>query len=100
MIDQAWRRERSEPELLPLTRKSRAVQLYVSTSPEVAQERTLARGHRDGLAALGETVVELGSAWESFGPLDIGVPTLRVDSTAGYTPEFDDIERWVWSSTA
>ena len=36
--------------------------------------------------------------WSLFQPLELGVPTLRVDTTDGYAPAFEEIVAFVRSA--
>jgi uncharacterized protein len=99
IVDQGWRRGRSEPELLPLVAASHAVLVHVSTTPNIALERADGRGHRRGLGPRDDTMAELSQKWNDFLPLKLNVPTLQVDTTASYQPSIDQIENWVWNNT-
>jgi predicted kinase len=100
VMDQAWRRGRSEKDLMPLVDRARTVLVNVVTTPEVAAARTLARGDRPGLAALPETVEAITREWTSFADLDLQIPHLTVDTTSGYSPELDEVERWIWNAVS
>lgn len=54
VIDQAWRSERSEPQLHLLIGRGRAVQVHLSTSPELAGHRACRRGDRGALVGIDE----------------------------------------------
>ena len=85
----------------PLTRlasRSRAVQISCRCADSLSQERYERRslaadrhpGHMDGVRiARGQL------ATSSFGPLDLGIPTLIVDTTDGYRPTLDQIVQFV-----
>jgi hypothetical protein len=42
----------------------------------------------------------LEDKWDDFGPLDLGVATLVVDTTTDYEPSLDDVQSWVWANTS
>lgn len=98
VMDQAWRRGRSEDELRPLIGLSRAALITVVTSPHVAAARAAKRGHRPGLAGVPETLQSLEQEWDEFLGLDLDVPQLLVDSTSGYAPSLTEVQRWIWWS--
>lgn len=98
VVDQAWRRGRSEDELQRLIALSRTALVTVVTSPDVAAARAAQRGDRPGLAGVPETLVSLEEEWEEFLGLDLDVPQLLVDSTSGYAPSLAEVQRWIWRS--
>ena len=100
IVDQAWRMGASEPELLPLVERARAVFIQLSTSPEVALRRARRRGHRHGLAGAKEAELALLTEWGSFGPLNLGTPLLWVDTTDGYEPSLSEVVTWIWAETS
>jgi len=88
----------SEPEVRPHLARAAAVDVHCTTS--LAVDRFVARAnapdrhpcHPD-LQRLEEVPAEL---WpERYGPLDLGVPRLVVDTTDGYDPDLDAIITWV-----
>lgn len=98
VMDQAWRRGRSENELLPLLQRSRALLLMADTAPKIAAQRAHGRGTRSGLAPRGEALASGASDWATFTGFDLGVPRLVVDTTDDYDPSLPEIERWVWQN--
>lgn len=89
----------AENELLPLIAQTRAVLIHCEASDAVILARYQARateadrhpGHHDRDAAAD---VAANLAAGRFAPLDLPVPTLRVDTTGGYAPVYDAILRF------
>jgi len=101
ILEANFHRGRSEVELLPLVQRSSAVMLLCETSLEELRRRYQARirgaanrhpGHLDDTYqdALAEQLRD-----GLYEPLDLPIPTLRIDTTNGYQPEFDAIVRWI-----
>lgn len=96
ILESNFRRGLSDRELLPRVRQARAVLVHCQAVPEivVSRYRTRARSdhrhrvHRDDdrLDGLREDL-----AAGLFEPLDLGVETIRVDTTNGYDPNMDDL---------
>lgn len=96
VIESNFRRGISEPELRPLIEATSAVLVYCSLANESVIARFVGRAgaperHRvhpdlDRLPALRDDL-EVGR----FEPLDLSIPTLRVDTTDGYDPSIDEI---------
>lgn len=91
----------SEAELLPHLARSRAVDLHCTTP--LAVERFVARAgapdrhpsHPD----LDRLAEQPGDTWpDRYGPCDLGIPRLVVDTTDGYDPPLDGIIEWVEES--
>ncbi len=85
---------RAREPLTRLTSRSRAVQISCRCADSLSQERYARRsvapdrhpGHMD------EVRIERGQlATSTFGPLDLGIPTLTVDTTDGYRPTLEQI---------
>ena len=98
--DQACVRGLSEQDVQPLLRIARTVVIHCDTSPEVAQRRFIARSIRYGgqQPTLGEGAaphierMDRGTFdWSAYGPLDLDVPTLLVDTTDAWMPDLDAI---------
>lgn len=86
IAEKAWRRGRSEPELLPLLALSRGVQVHVSATQELAVARGLARPARPGLVDMAEVQKALLAGdlvWSDFDPLALDVPLLQVRTDDG-----------------
>ena len=102
-----FRRDISEPELMPLVERSRAVQIHCETSKEESLRRYVARFERgerhwchfdaDWLAD--ERAGLHAQDADVYGPLDLGIPTLRVDTTVGYAPDVDEVLSFIRSAT-
>ena len=97
--DQACVRGLSEHDLQPLMRIARTVVIHCRTSPEVAQRRFIARSLRYGSeptfgAGAAPQVERMNQGtfdWSAYGPLDLDVPTLLVDTADGWMPDLDAI---------
>jgi predicted kinase len=106
VMDHAFRHGLAEADLAPLVRASRACLVHCHVPPAEALERYAARFERgerhachhdaERLARVrgGARTVDL--AW--YEPLDLGIPTLPVDTRSGYAPAFDAIVAFVRSS--
>ncbi len=99
-------RARSETDIRPLTRLAHAVVVHCDTPDEearrrfVARERTNPRARPDLVAALIGRMERGEYDWAMFGVPDLGVPTLRVDTTRGYAPGLDTIAAFCRSGRA
>ncbi len=85
---------RAREPLKHLTLRSRAVQISCRCADSLSQERYERRsvaagrhpGHMDAVR------IERGQlATSTFGPVDLGIPTLIVDTTDGYRPTLEQI---------
>ena len=93
----------SEPDLRPLLGHARAVIVHCQTAKELSVRRFIERHHRgerhpcffDGERIPGLLAGERQDAWERAEPADLGIPTLRVDTTDGYSPRFETILAFV-----
>ena len=91
-----FRRGSSEEDLRPLAARARTRLVHCETGPEATIRRYAERaargerhpGHHDG-AALADLRRDLDAG--IYAPLELGVPTLRVDTTAGYAPDLEAI---------
>ena len=92
IAEYAFVRGRSEVEIRPLIRLARAVVVHCDTSDEearrrfVGRERTNQRTRPDLLAGIVGRMERGGYDWARFEAPDLGAPTLRVDTTRGYSP--------------
>lgn len=94
-----YRRALSVVELRPLVAMARTVQIFCEAPPEICVQRVierLDRGERHPIHADRERLTEIadnrtGDGWDGYGPLDLGVPTLIVDTVNGYCPDYADI---------
>jgi hypothetical protein len=97
VIESNFQRGRSEPELEPLVSRADAVLLHCETSRAEIERRYVARhaggerhpGHHD-LDALPELLVNLDLG--VFEPVQLQIPTLRIDTTNGYRPTEGEIK--------
>jgi predicted kinase len=105
VLDQAFQRGLAEAQLAPLVARARAVQVHCWLPPEECVRRYVARyerGERHAAHFDGERIARVRSGarridWSRFEPLDLGVPTLRVDTWRGYRPDFQTILAFVRS---
>jgi predicted kinase len=96
----------AERYLQPLIDRSRAVQLVCETSAAEIVHRYKQRdeegdrhpGHESAdpstLADLGQSVLA-----GQYDPLDLDIPLLRVDTTEGFSPDLDEVTRFVRAKT-
>jgi predicted kinase len=97
IAEEAFSRERAEAGLRALARLADVVVLNCETSDEVASRRYLARERLnprkrvDVLAAATEQMQTGSYPWRVFDAFELGVPSLRVDTTDGYRPSLDAI---------
>lgn len=100
-----------ERKLLPIVAAARTVLIHLYAPHDVSVRRFAARyergeRHPTALAGDAEKIARLRAgeavdSWErAVEPVDLGVPTLRVDTTDGYSPDFDAIVAFVRSATA
>jgi predicted kinase len=87
IIEQAFHRGATEPHLLPLLARSRAVYVYCSIPSDVAIARFAARvqsGERHASFVDDDHVEAMRSLtfrWSAYDPLDVPVPRLALDMT-------------------
>ena len=101
VVESNFARGRSEAELRPLVERARSVLLQCETTADEVARRIAARpgtgdrhaGHHD-LDAL-PSVLERLAAAGAFDPLDLPLPTRRIDTTDGYDPPLPEIVRFV-----
>ncbi len=99
VLDNVFSRGVVEADLRPLLIASRAVQLYCTLPLPEVQRRYAARyerGERHPCHFDGERLAHVRSGerridWSRFAPLDLDLPTLRVDTTDGYVPDLDAV---------
>ena len=107
VLESNFRRGLSENDLGPLVERGRAVLLHCEGDPEVIVRRYRERaergerhpGHHD-LAVADAVAAALTSG--EYEPLDLGVPTLRIDTTTRerYAPSLDEVLAFVASVAA
>ncbi|MDP9371336.1 MAG: ATP-binding protein [Chloroflexota bacterium] len=102
-----FHRDIAERDLRPCVARARTVLIHCQTARDVSIRRFIERfergeRHRAALAGDEERIArlragELPDSWERAEPVAIDVPTLRVDTTSGYAPDFDAIVSFVRS---
>ena len=96
ILESNFKRGLSEPELRPLLACSDPVLIHCSAPDPVVQwryqERHL-RGERHAAHFDAERAADLAEELSagSYRPLDIGIPTLVVDTTDGWRPSYEEI---------
>ena len=103
VMDQAYQRAVVEDDLRPLLAAGRGVQVHCVVPPEESVRRYVTRferGERHPAHFDGERIAQVRSGarridWSSYEPLEVAVPTLRVDTTEGYKPAFEQIVAFV-----
>lgn len=86
IVEKAWQRGRAEPDIRPLLSLSRAVQVHVSASQDVAMGRSAHRPPQPGVARMEEVRQLLDDgrlSWGDFAPLELGVPLHVVATDTG-----------------
>jgi len=104
VCESAFRRRAAEPDLRPLVGLARTVLLHCQTTEAVAFSRYVERvesGRRRPCHGDGERIAlvrsgQLRLAPDLYEPPDLGIPTLRVDTTEGYAPGFEAIVAFAW----
>lgn len=95
IADLSFRHGLDEAQLLARDARCRLVNIHCEASTELAQERFMARQHdRPATQGARRVAAEMASGafdWAVFEPLDIPVPRLIVDTSAGYTPDLATI---------
>lgn len=97
IADEAFSRDRAEAELRGFARLARLAIIHCITTDDEARRRYVAREQAnprkrpDVLAATVERMARGDYPWAIFAPFDIGVPSLRVDTTHGYEPGLEAI---------
>ena len=80
---------------MPLVERSRAVAIHCETSAEILIRRYQARAHTSarhpGHLDWSLSVFEEQARAGLYEPLDLPIPTLRVDTSNGYQPDFAEI---------
>ena len=103
IVESNFGRGRAEGELRPLAARARSVLVHCETTPVEIVRRYTARaargerhpGHLDA-AVLPDLLRNLAAG--AYEPLDLGIPTLRVDTSAGYAPALAEIVAFVADS--
>ena len=105
VLDQAFQRGLAEAQLAPLLARGRAVQVHCWLPARGRFVARHERGERYPAHFDGERIARVRAGarvidWSRFEALDLGVPTLRVDTTAGYAPAFEEIVAFVRAGAA
>jgi predicted kinase len=98
VIESNFTRGLSEPDLRALAMRARAVVVHCATDHATTIQRyaeRAARGGRHPGHFDAEVLPEVAAGLDDgrWGPLDLGAPLMRVDTTNGYAPDFDAIVR-------
>jgi predicted kinase len=96
IIESNFRRGLAEPELANLVGRAAAVLIHCRATPQLVLERVRTRAgsvarHRvhPDLDRLADLQRELADG--TFEPLELGIETIRVDTTNGYAPSLDEL---------
>lgn len=108
VLDNVFARGMVEADLRPLLAASRAVQVHCAVPSEENRRRYVARferGERHPCHFDAERIARVLSGerrvdWARFEPLELGIPTLRVDTTDGYAPDLESILSFVRTAVA
>jgi hypothetical protein len=97
VLEANFHRERSVPWLPDLLAKSDGRFVVCRTSPEVLRARFAARMAAGGRHPVHLDAEILEDEWPDPADfeLDLGVPSLAVDTTSGYSPDLDSIVRFI-----
>ena len=96
IAESSFQRGLDEARLRPLLEVARAVNVHCLASTELARERFLAREpdrrrrSAPGTSYLGQ-IDRRELDWSPFEPLELGVPRIEVDTSAGYRPGLAEI---------
>ncbi len=90
----------AETELQPFVQRTSAALVHCQTTRAIAMQRYAERvgspgrhwSHLDAERVKLLESPEVAGSWDRAGPMDLGVPTLIVDTTDGYVPSFAEIE--------
>jgi predicted kinase len=97
IAEEAFSRARAEAALRAFGELANAVIITCDTSDEEATRRYIERENAnpwkrpDVLAASVDQLRSGAYPWRAFDAFDLGVPALRVDTTAGYAPDLDAV---------
>ena len=103
LVEAAFSRGSAEGMLAPLVERSRAVLIHLSAPADLSDRRfreRYARGERHPAHMDALTVAHEGplfeAGWERWErPLDLGVPTLDVDTSGGYVDDLGEIVAFI-----
>ena len=104
VVESSFTRGRGEDELAGFTARTRPVQVYVTAPADLIVTRYKERmekgerhpGHQDE-EALPDLIARLER--DEFGPLDLDLPLIEVDSTDGFKPHIDEIVQNILGAT-
>ena len=88
---------RSEPVLATVIGLATTVVVHCEAADDICQRRFIERERRDGkirpdrLAATIERIANSTDAWTRFEPMNVALPTLRVNTTRAYKPSVQEI---------
>lgn len=105
VLESNFHRGLSEADLRPLLERADGRLIHCEAAREVIlaryQERDRA-GERHPIHLDADRIEDITSALDAgdFAPLDLPVPTLRVNTTDGYRPSIAEVVRWVGASEA
>jgi predicted kinase len=96
VVDCNFHRGRSEAELLPIVARSRAVLIHCQAAPteiikRYEQRVSLAQRHAGHHDTTYRNEIASVLASGTYDPIDLDLPTIRVDTTDGYDPDIDAI---------
>jgi predicted kinase len=108
VLEAAFSRGQAEPALRPLVARSRAVLLHLAAPSRLSSDRFRARharGERHPSHMDEVTVATPGDLWERgwwrwAEPLDLGVPTLVLDTSTGYVDDLTAALRFIRTADA
>lgn len=103
VVEANYRRGQNERGLQPIVARARAVLIHCQAPPETILRRYAARAasggrhpvHRDAELL---TQIDADLAGGHYEPLDLAIPTLRVDTRDGYDPAVDHLLRVIRAS--
>ena len=102
VAEATYMRNRSEQDLLPLIAIAKPRMLQCTLSAELSYERFVRRAKEDALTRASHPDTEVIKAleegslsFEDFGPLDLPIPMLIVDTTNGYNPGIESMIEFI-----
>jgi predicted kinase len=101
VVESNFRRGLAEPELIEALAGQPARVIHCTSSPSTIRRRYRTRAptrHAAHLDALRREDVSRDLAEGAYEPLDLGLPTMEVDTTSGYRPPYDAVLAFVRSS--
>jgi hypothetical protein len=102
VAEATFMRDRSEQDLLPLIAIARPRMLHCAITPELVYERFVRRATEAALKRTAHPDSEIIKALEEgtfsfkdFGPLELSIPTLTIDTTNGYNPNIERVLEFI-----